>query len=181
METDRFKEVTLASERVFDGKLLKIDSLNVQLPAGGKSIREIVRHPGAVVAIVKDHAGKFVFVRQFRKPVESVLLEAVAGTLGVGEDPADCVLREVAEETGFEVCDCEALGEFYAAPGYTDEKLSAYSVRLTDVKSSNSPDDDESIETVRLDKAEFEKMVVEGMVRDAKTLAAWYLYKERAK
>ena len=44
-------EKTLNSKRVMDGKLLKINVDEVQLPDGSKTTREYVVHPGAVMMI----------------------------------------------------------------------------------------------------------------------------------
>ena len=49
---DPLHESALDSERVFDGALLKVWRDRVRLPNGGESVREYVRHPGAVVVVV---------------------------------------------------------------------------------------------------------------------------------
>ena len=49
MDEQDFKEDTLSSAQVFDGKLLKVFSDQVRLPDGYESVREYVKHPGAVV------------------------------------------------------------------------------------------------------------------------------------
>ena len=78
-------EKTLSARTVFDGRLLHVEVLDVELPSGVRSVREIVRHPGASVILPQRPDGQFLFVRQFRKPLERQLLEAVAGTLDPGE------------------------------------------------------------------------------------------------
>ena len=71
---DRFTEKTIDSHRVFEGRLLKVDSVDVELADGRKSVREIVRHPGAVAVLVRGADKRYVFVHQYRKPAEKVML-----------------------------------------------------------------------------------------------------------
>ena len=77
-------EKTISSQRAFDGRLLKLDVLDVELDNGRRSRREVVRHPGAVAVWARTPDKRFVFVRQFRKAIESDLLEIVAGTRNTG-------------------------------------------------------------------------------------------------
>jgi ADP-ribose pyrophosphatase len=175
--TNRFTEKTVSEKRVFDGRLLKVDSIEVELPDGRKSVREVVRHPGAAVVLLRGEKGEFVFVRQFRKATEKVMLEIVAGTLEEGEDPEECARREVGEEAGMTVTSIEELGVVFPAPGYTSEKLHIYFAEASEGGEGFTPDEDENIERVFLSEAAIDGMVAEGSIDDAKTLAAWLLYK----
>lgn len=177
---NNFTERTINRKRVFEGRLLKVDAIDVELPDGRKSVREIVVHPGAAVVLVRDGSGQFVFVRQFRKAAEKVMLEAVAGTLDGGEDPAACARRETAEEAGLTVTSLEKLGEIYPAPGYTSEKLHIFIADAVEGAGGHEADEDENIERVTLSESAFDGMVSKGQIEDAKTLAAWLLFKTRA-
>ena len=80
-------EKTLGTRRVFEGRALVIDVVDIELPDGRRSIREIVRHRGAAVVLGQRPDGCYVLVRQYRKAIEQALLEVVAGGLEEGEDP----------------------------------------------------------------------------------------------
>ena len=54
---------------------------DVALPTGGTAKRELVFHSGAVAMIPLTAEGKIVLVKQFRKPLEQVILEIPAGKL----------------------------------------------------------------------------------------------------
>lgn len=175
----RMHERTLQTRRVFDGRLLHIDIVDIELADGTRAVREIVRHPGAAVVLPRTADGRFVLVRQFRKPADAEILEAVAGTLDAGEDPASCARRELAEETGYHAASLEALGNAYPAPGYTDERLSFFFAEAHEEATTVSPDDDERIEVVHLTAEAIDRMVGAGEIQDAKTLAIWLLFKSR--
>jgi len=173
------KERTISSKRKFNGRLIKVDLLNVRLDNGREARREIVRHPGAVAVLCRRPDGRFVFVRQFRKPVESELLEIVAGTREPDEGPAVCARREVHEETGYKVVSLKRLGGIYTAPGFCDERIVIFFADIRPSRIQNCPDPDEQIELVCLDKKQIETMLASGKIKDAKTLAAWTMFKNR--
>lgn len=173
------KETTVATETLFEGRLLRIERVDVALPDGRQSTREIVRHRGAVGVVARLSDGRYVFVRQFRKALDEELFEIVAGTLDPGESPDACVAREVREETGYTVSACESLGVICPAPGYSDERLYLFLVDLDPERGEQDTDHDEEIEVVYRTAEEVEAMIGNGEIRDAKTLAAWHLVSRR--
>jgi ADP-ribose pyrophosphatase len=173
------KEKTLSSEWAFRGRLLHVQVQQVELENGHRSVREMIRHPGAAVVLAQLPDGRFVFVRQYRKPLDKELLEATAGTLKEGEDPESCAHRELEEETGYRARRLSRLGVVYPAPGYTDETLHLFYAELEPGQGKLSPDEDEKLEVVHLTRAEFEALLAKGLVEDAKTLSAWLLFVNR--
>ena len=172
-------EKTISSQRAFDGRLLKLDVLEVELDNGRRARREVVSHPGAVAVWSRLADGRFVFVRQFRKAIEGELLEIVAGTLEPGETPPACAAREVREETGCDVKTLIPLGLIHTAPGFCGERLELFFAELVETGRPAQPDADEALDLMRLTRKEWETMVAVGEVHDAKTLAAWAMVQAR--
>jgi len=128
-------------------------------------VREIVRHGVAVAIIPQLPDGRFVFIRQFRKAMERVCFEVVAGNCDPGEEPAVSAARELKEETGYISESMELLGPiFFAEVGE---------------QGATSFDEDESIETIILSESEMDEMIRTNQIADAKTLAAWMLFKAK--
>ncbi|MDD4871752.1 MAG: NUDIX hydrolase [Kiritimatiellae bacterium] len=173
------REKTLKARTVFKGRLLAVEVLDVELECGKRSIREIVRHPGAAVVLAQLEDGRFVFVRQFRKAAEKTILEIVAGGLEKGESPVDCARRELREETGYTARKLVSLGTVYPAPGYTDEVLHLYFAITGRVRGSGSPDEDERLTVEYFTEKQVDRMIRDGRIHDAKTLAAWMLWKAK--
>ena len=168
-------EKTLSSRRVFEGRLLKLDVMEVQLEGEQRGRREVIRHPGAAVVLARRPDGRFVFVRQFRKPMERELLEVIAGCLNPGEAPDACAAREVREETGYEVAALRPLGSAYTSPGFCDEMMHMFFAELKAGPETPMPDEDERVEPVVLGKNEVDAMMARGEIVDAKTLLLWLL------
>jgi ADP-ribose pyrophosphatase len=177
------QERTVAVHPGFEGRLVKVEVHEVVMPDGRRTRREILRHPGAAVVLAEDADGRFLLVRQYRKAVERRLLEVVAGTLDPGETPETCARREVEEETGRRALSLSKLGVLCPAPGYSSEYLHIYHARVAPATASprHAPDPDEWIEVVALGAADIEARIDAGEIEDAKTLAAWLLYRRAAR
>ena len=171
-------EKTLSRKTVYEGIILNVDVLDVELENGRKSKREIVQHGVAVAIIPRLADGRFAFIRQFRKPMERICFEVVAGNVDDGEDEADSAIRELQEETGYIAESMEPLGPIYPSVGYCTERIDVFFCEVTG-QGEVSFDDDERIETVLLSEDEMDAMIREGKVADAKTLSAWMLFKAR--
>ena len=74
-------EKTLKKEYQYQGKILKMRVDEVELPNGNTATREVVEHPGGVTIAALTDNDELLFVRQFRYPYETVLLELPAGKL----------------------------------------------------------------------------------------------------
>lgn len=172
-------EKTTSVRKKFEGRLLSVEEVVVRLDGGRTSTREIVRHPGAALVMARTADQRFLFVRQYRKPVEMVMLEVVAGTLEAGESPALCARRELREETGYEAETLRHLGRIYPAPGYSDEMIEVFLADLKENRGVAEPDHDEQLETVSMSRADIERLIASGEIQDAKTLAAWQIYLSR--
>ena len=168
-------EETVSSRTAFEGRLLRLEVQEVVNARGVRARREIVRHPGAVAVLAATPDGTLVLVRQFRKPVERVMLEVVAGLREPGESAEACARREVLEETGCKVLRLEAAGAVYPSPGYVDERIDVFFARVEPEHQAPCPDEDEDLEVVLLSRDAFERQLARGDVLDGKTLAAWAL------
>ena len=63
------------------------------------------------------------FVRQYRAPLDTELLEVPAGKRDVASEPPELTAaRELAEEAGMEAGRLELIGHFYNSPGFSDEE-----------------------------------------------------------
>lgn len=172
-------ERTLFCSEIYTGRLIRLEVHEVALTDGRKSRREIVRHPDVATVVAQLPDGRFLFVRQYRKAVEEHLLELPAGCLEDGEEPAQCAAREVREETGYKVKRLRLLGSVYSSPGFCDEKIWMFHACLDDGgQGAQRLDVDEAVACVALTGSEADRAMNAGTIRDAKSLAAWCLFKQ---
>lgn len=165
---------TQKSEILYYGKAFDVRRDQVLLPDGKTTLIDVVVHPGAVTLIPLDSQGRILFVRQYRHAVGQELLELPAGTLNQGEKPEDCAHREVREETGMSAANLEKIGEFYLVPGYSTEHMHIY--LATNLRSDPLPgDEDEFITIEAVALANVPDLISQGVLQDAKSLAALIL------
>ena len=164
-------EKTLSSEKIFDGRILRIRRDTVRLPNGGDAFREVVDHPGGVCVLALDDQNRVLLVSQFRYPYGKVLRELPAGKLEYGEDPAEAAVRELKEETGAAAGEFRSLGELYPSPGYCGEIIRMYLARDLTFGEAH-PDEDEFLHVERVPFDQLVEQVLSGGIKDAKTIAA---------
>lgn len=172
-----FKETTLNSQILFNGKIISLKRDEVLLPNGKHSFREVVTHNGGA-SVICEIDQKICLVKQFRYPYGETVLEIPAGKLNVGEDPKQTAIRELEEECGIKADDVELLFTVYPTPGYTNEKIYIYKATGF-TKTKQNLDEGEFVESIWYDKETLNKMIDNGEIKDGKTLIAllWYLRK----
>ena len=163
----------IESRRVYTGKVISLDVDVVRFPDGSVGELEMIRHPGAsaIVPFLSDPRGEdpqVLMIRQYRYATEGYLLEIPAGRLDLGEDPRDCALRELKEETGCSAEHVDHLFTMYTTPGFTDEKIHLFmATGLVAGESKRESDEFLDLEPMPLSRAL--ELVETGEIKDAKT------------
>lgn len=165
---DTLIEKTISSETVFEGRVFTCLVKDVELADGSRSQREIVKHNGGACILPVDADMNAYVVRQFRSPFEKVLMEVPAGKLEIGEDPRECAIRELREETGFVAGSVTDLGKMVCSPGYCSEVIGMY--LATDLKYEGIKlDQGEFLNVEKIPFGDLLKMVDNNEIEDAKT------------
>lgn len=160
----------------FQGRKFNFEVNRLRLPNKAEGDWECIRHPGGALAVPVTPEGKLVLLRQYRFAVQGRLLEFPAGTVEPNEDPEETIKREIEEETGYRANKWQKLGQFFLAPGYSDEII--YAFLAQDLELLDKPPDqdvDEDIETVLMTPEELEKAILNGDEVDAKSISSFVL------
>ena len=155
----------------YKGLIINTSLDRVVLKNGEHSLREVVEHPGGVTVIPVDDEGYVYCVRQFRYPMGEHLLEVPAGKLEYGENPLECAIRELSEETGITAENYIDLGKTYPSPGFCREILYIYMASGLSFGKSH-PDENEFLDVEKIHIDELYRMVMENLIPDAKTIIA---------
>jgi len=166
-----FVEKEISRKTVYEGRIVNVRRDVAELTNGRHTGREVVEHPGGVCIVPMDHAGNCTLVRQFRYPFMESLLEFPAGKLERGEDPLECAIRELSEETGLHAGKIVSLGQMYPSPGYLDEVLHLYLAQdLT--QGEAHPDENEFLSVETHSMEDLCEMAMANKLPDAKTMVA---------
>ena len=168
-ERERLAETRISSEDIFDGVILHVKRDMVSLSNGNPTVREVIRHIGAVCVIPVTEDNRVIMERQYRYPLDRVILEIPAGKLDApDEDRLSAIKRELWEETGYTADDWTEIGDFHPAPAYSDEYITMYLARGLH-KGERHLDEDEFLDVYTIPLAELVQDVMEGRISDAKT------------
>jgi ADP-ribose pyrophosphatase len=162
------EEKRIGGEVVYSGRLLEVHRDRVRLPDGSETVREYIRHPGAVVILALLDDGQVVLERQFRYPHGKVFIELPAGKRDAGETPEATGRRELLEETGYVAAEWRRLGVIHNAIGYSDEGIELWLARGLELRAPKL-EAGEFLEVFTLPLAEALERVRDGRITDGKT------------
>ena len=175
----KIKSTETLSDNFFPLKLVKYEIENSKGEMEEVS-REVYMSSNGVVALLYNLQKRtVVLIKQFRLPSylnnnpTGILLEACAGIVEEGEDPADGIMREIEEETGYKVKQVEKIFEMYMTAGSVAEMLyffvAEYTPQQKVAEGGGLEEESEDIEVIELDFDEVFDKIKTGELKDAKT------------
>lgn len=162
-------ETRLSSEDILQGDFLHARRDVVRLPDGNQATREYIIHPGAVMIIAQLDDGRVVLERQYRYPVQSVMIEFPAGKLDTGEDVLRCAQRELLEETGYSARRWARAGLTHPVISYSTEVIDIWFAKDLSL-GERKLDEGEFLDVFSATPDELMGWCAAGQVTDAKTL-----------
>lgn len=179
----------LSSRTVYRGPVFTITTDHVQEPGGIRVRRDLIHHSGSVVILAVDESGdqsgstpRVLLERQYRHAAGDYLWELPAGRIDPGEHELKAAKRELLEETGYTAAHWRRILNFYASPGFVAETMSVF--LATDLRAGPAhPEPDEVIRKSLVPLSKAVRMVLNGTIRDAKTISSilWLDHQTRRK
>jgi ADP-ribose pyrophosphatase len=118
---------------------------------------------------------RILLIRQYRHAARQFLWELVAGRIDPGESVRQAAARELIEETGYRAKRLRVFLDLFPTPGFLEERMYILLAQgLTPGEAE--PEDDEKIVAKAYTRAELQKMIQRGVLRDAKSIAGLLYY-----
>jgi ADP-ribose pyrophosphatase len=167
---------TLSSREIYRNHWMRLREDEILRSNGQRGIYGVVEKDDAAIILPID-GDNIWLVEQFRYTIQQRALELPQGGWEKEIDNPEILARgELKEETGLEAAEMTCLGSNWIAYGFTKQRQFVFlATGLT--HSEKKPDAEEHDMTVhRVPIVEFERMMLEGKIRDVCTQAAWGLY-----
>jgi len=175
----------ISSRTVYRGPVFWVSTDEVQEPGGVRARRDVIHHTGSVVVLAVDESRstpRVLLERQYRHAAQDYLWELPAGRIDPGEQALHAAQRELLEETGYTATRWRRILKFYASPGFVAETMAVY--MATGLRAGTAqPEADEVIHKRMVSLPAAIRMVLNGTIRDAKTIASvlWLDHQRRGK
>lgn len=174
MQDLHLRETPMARTELLKGHFLHVVRDTVRLPSGSEATREFVLHPGAVMVIALLDDGRVVLERQYRHPMQQVMIEFPAGKLDAAEPSLACAQRELLEETGYSAREWAFAGRLAPTIAYSNEIIDIWFARDLTLGDRHL-DEGEFLDVFTASPAQLQAWCRTGEVIDCKTLvgALW--------
>jgi 8-oxo-dGTP pyrophosphatase MutT (NUDIX family) len=159
-------------KEIYDNPWIQVTEFDVTNPSGGKGIYGKVHFKNRAIGIVVlDENRDTYLVGQYRFTINAYSWEIPEGGGPLHETPLDAAQRELLEETGLKAAHWQQLSEIFLSNSVTDELAIIFlATGLSQHKSM--PEATEQLIVKKLPFAEAYKMVMQGEIKDALSVAA---------
>lgn len=164
--------ITLESKRIRAGRFTIVQD-QVKVNGHEQPYDYLEIRPGVSILPIKD--GRVIVQSQYRYPVCSWQWEIPGGFVDEGETPEEAAIRELKEETGYDVKNIQSLGAFHPSFGSTNEKIYLFAAECGE-KGEDAKEPGEMIKTSEMRLEEFSELVASGEFMHGAGLAAWARY-----
>lgn len=113
-----------------------------------------------VVALTTD--GRFILVKQHRLGSDEISIETPGGVIEDNEDPADCAVRELREETGYAGKKVHLLKSLWVNPAIMSNRITFYLAEDCVLVDSQELDPAEEIEVITVTFDDLSEMMKNG-------------------
>ncbi|MPY99289.1 MAG: NUDIX domain-containing protein [Actinophytocola sp.] len=165
---------TLGSREVYVNNWMSVREDDVRRADGSEGIYGVVDKPHYALVIPLD-GDRLHLVEQYRYPLGLRRWEFPQGTAPEREHmtPIELAARELREETGLRADSMVEIGLLDVAPGLTSQRGRVFlATGLTEGEHARELEE-QDMRTAWFTRSDFEKMVSEGEITDAQSIAAY--------
>lgn len=169
-------EIRTTSSRIaYQNPWMTVREDQIVRASGATGLYGVVEKPDfALIVPVQD--GYMHLVQQYRYPVGERFWEFPQGSAAGGEaDRLAQAQTELREETGFTAAEWRYAGNLFAAYGYTKQGFDIYLATQLTPGPTELESEEEGLISQAFDIGEVERMILDGVIRDGSTVAAFGL------
>jgi 8-oxo-dGTP pyrophosphatase MutT (NUDIX family) len=171
------------SRVVYQNAWMIVREDDIRRQDGTPGIYGVIDKPTYALVVAED-GDRYRLVEQFRYPIGLRRWEFPQGTApgtvdGDEPPPADLAAQELREETGLRATSLVVLGQLDLAPGMSSQRGWVFlATGITEGDHEREPEE-QDMRSEWFTGAQIERMIVDGTITDAQTIAAWTLLRLR--
>ena len=174
MADETAREITtVATKSVYENRWMRVREDVILRQDGSKGIYGVVEKPDfAVIAPVEDD-GSVHLVEQYRYPVGARFWELPQGSWehAPGADPLEVARGELLEETGLIAGQMIYAGHLFQGYGYATQGYHVFVAQRLQRTASKLDHEEQGLITNRFSRSALVKMICDGEIKDATTVA----------
>jgi len=175
MTDDAEREIaTLRTRLVYENRWMRVREDAIRRPDGSQGIYGVVEKSDFVVIAPVEEDGSVHLVEQYRYPVGARFWEFPQGAWehAPEADPIDVARGELQEETGLLADHMTAAGHLLQAYGYATQGYHVFLARGLRPAARKLDHEEQGLITRRFSGSELTRMIRDGEIKDATTVAA---------
>lgn len=167
---------TLSSREVYRNRWMRLREDEILRSNGQKGIYSVAEKDDAAI-ILPIGDGRIWLVEQFRYTIQQRALELPQGSWEqVSASPEELARGELREETGLHAEQMISLGMLWVAYGFTRQRQHVFLATGLSQRETDRDAEEHDLVVRSVTVQDFERMMREGTIADASTVAAWGLY-----
>lgn len=166
----------LASRLVYENRWMRLREDRIKRPDGSEGIYSVVDKPDFALIIPADGEG-FHLVEEYRYPIQQRTWAFPQGTFPSGEKgtPEELARMELAQEAGLRAAYMTYLGFLHCSHGTSGQGMHAFLATGFVAGAHDREHEEQDMRCHRFERAEFERMILDGRITDDSSVAAYTL------
>jgi 8-oxo-dGDP phosphatase len=168
----------LQSREVYRNNWMTLREDTIRRPDGSEGIYAVIDKPTYALVIARQsdqHADRYRLVEQYRYPLGLRRWEFPQGTAPDRLEPEALAHRELREETGLRATTMERLGLLDVAAGMSSQRGWVFLATGLTEGEHEREHEEQDMHSAWFERTELERMMRDGEITDAQSLAAWAL------
>ena len=168
---------TTSTRLVYENRWMRVREDTIRRRDGSIGIYGVVEKPDFVVIVPVEDDGRVHLVEQYRYPVKGRYWELPQGSWEQepGADPMEMARGELREETGIDAAQMIYAGHLFEACGYSNQGFHIFLATGLRRGNADLEREEQDLVTREFTLSEVERMIRDGEIKDATTIAAFGL------